>query len=299
MQLLPSLNRLMTAFTSIKYSLPALNVIAQELTDTTFPSSTLSVNLKVRKSPLFQNELLLENICFTYPVGTIALQDISLSIKKGQSIAFVGPSGSGKTTLADIILGLLKPQSGKILIDGLGLTDENLNAWHQHLGYIPQSIYLYDCTIKENIAFGVPYEEVPEEKVWKALNMASLKTFVEGLTEKLETQVGENGVRLSGGQRQRIGIARALYRDPDVLVMDEATAALDNQTEKEVTQAIGAAVENRTVITIAHRLSTIKNCTVIYVLDQGKVVAKGSYNMLIEQCDLFQHLVQIETKQYI
>lgn len=294
MQLLPSLNRMMTALATIKYSLPALDTVSKEFNRCQGSPHAEVYSKQIAKKMTFQKELSLQGVSFAYPDGKVALDNISLSIQKGQAVAFVGHSGAGKTTLADILLGLVKLKSGTILVDGVELTEGNLSQWHKNLGYIPQSIYLYDCTIGENVAFGEPLENLDKQKIWQALDMASMKEFVENLPQGLDTQIGENGVRLSGGQRQRIGIARALFRNPDVLIMDEATAALDNQTEREVTQAIQKASKNRTVITIAHRLSTIKNSDMIYVMEHGKIIANGSYSDLIGSCALFKNLVKIE-----
>lgn len=299
MQLLPSLNRLMTSFASIKYSSPALSIIEKAL-NTNIDESKIKMIHSDHSNYFsgFEKELHLDKISFSYPDGTCALNNVSLTIKKGQSVALVGYSGAGKTSLADIILGLFKLKSGKIYVDGVELGENNQRLWQQHLGYIPQFIYLYDCTIKENVAFGVSLEKIDEDQVWQALDIANLKEFVNSLPHGLNTQIGENGVRLSGGQRQRVGIARALFRNPGVLIMDEATAALDNQTEKEVTQSIQKAARNRTVITIAHRLSTVKNSDVIFVMEEGGIIASGSYNELINDCELFRDLIQVESIEY-
>ncbi|MDF2940844.1 MAG: transporter ATP-binding protein [Gammaproteobacteria bacterium] len=287
LQLLPSLNRFMNSLTTLKYSLPAFDSISGELED-----SRLKANpaLLSQSSLPFNSQIEIKDISFCYPNGRQALTNISLTIKKGQSIALVGFSGSGKTTLVDIILGLLQPDSGKILIDKLELNQNRLSGWRKNLAYIPQSIYLYDCSIKENVAFGFPIDEIDDNQVWQALEIASLKEFVASLPQGLDTRVGENGIGLSGGQRQRIGIARALFRNPNILILDEATNALDTYTEKEVHQAIEKASINRTIITIAHRLSTIKHSDVIYILDQGKIISFGSYDELAKDCERFQLL---------
>ena len=198
------------------------------------------------------------------------LDNVSFVIKKNTSVAFVGPSGAGKTTLADIILGALSPLKGNIYADQEDIF-ENLPRWHRSIGYIPQTIYLMDDTVRNNIAFGISKEEIDEAKIWKALEKAQLKDFVEGMERGLDTVIGESGIRLSGGQRQRIGIARALYNDPQVLVLDEATSALDNETEAAVMEAIESLAGNKTLIIIAHRLSTIKNCDVVYEVKDGSV----------------------------
>jgi ATP-binding cassette, subfamily B, bacterial PglK len=219
------------------------------------------------------------------------LLGISLSIAKGQSIAFVGVSGSGKTTLIDVLLGLLTPSQGEILVDGKNILT-NLASWQQQIGYIPQSIYLSDDTIRNNIAFGLATNEIKEEQVWVAIKAAQLEELVQSLPEQLDTLVGECGIRLSGGQRQRIGIARALYHNPEVIIMDEATAALDNTTEREFMQALEAMSGHKTMIMIAHRLSTVKNCDRLYLIKDGTVADVGTYDFLISQNKEFQVMSQ-------
>jgi ABC-type multidrug transport system fused ATPase/permease subunit len=182
-------------------------------------------------------------------------------------------------------------------VDGVGLNAENLKSWQKNFGYIPQQIMLYEGSVKDNIMASSVNQSVSDAKIWKALNIASLDAFVQDLPKQLDQPIGENGVRLSGGQRQRIGIARAMLNDPNILVMDEATAALDNQTEREVTRAINKASEGRTVITIAHRLSTIENYDVIYVMKEGRVVSEGAYESLLETCEVFRKMaLNVEEK---
>jgi ATP-binding cassette subfamily C protein len=271
-QLLPSMSRFMQALANIKYGYPALNKIYQEFQSyDQVVSKRLKYNRKAIQKIPFNHSLELKNISFSYQ-DKFVLKDINLSIPKGKRVAFVGPSGAGKTTLVDIILGVLRPNKGRIFVDGIEINDSNLAQWQKHFGYIPQMIYIYDCSLRENIAFGIESDQISDSQVWWALEQASLNDFVNSECEKgLDTLVGENGIRLSGGQRQRIGIARALYRNPDVLVMDEATAALDNQTEAEVTQALSNAERGRTIITIAHRLTTIQNYDIIYEIDKGYI----------------------------
>ena len=239
-------------------------------------------NSKVMKNtaeePLtLKKAIKVEKLSFKYPnAENYVLHNINFEILKNKSTAFIGPSGAGKTTLADIILGALEPTEGSVLVDDVNI-QEHMSAWHKNLGYIPQSIYLMDDTIKNNIAFGINREEIDESKIWKALEQAQLKGFIKSLDKGLDTEIGEGGVRLSGGQRQRIGIARALYNDPEVLVLDEATSALDNETESAVMEAIDRLSGTKTLIIIAHRLTTIRNCDIIYeVKNEGirKVVLK-------------------------
>ena len=195
---------------------------------------------------------------------------MNLTIRRGTSVAFVGQSGAGKTTLADIILGLLPPQKGKILIDGNDISQMGDKLGHI-MGYVPQTVYLTDDTIRNNVAFGREGIEIDDDKVWKALEKAQLKEFVEQLSNGLDTFVGDRGIRFSGGQRQRIAIARALYENPDIIIFDEATAALDNETENAVMEAIDNLAGTKTLLIIAHRLTTIKNCDIVYEIKDKKV----------------------------
>ncbi|MEQ9370583.1 MAG: ABC transporter ATP-binding protein [Coleofasciculus chthonoplastes F3-SA18-01] len=229
----------------------------------------------------FANQIELMDVTYRYPgASELSLDQISFTIKKGESIALIGKSGAGKTTLVDVILGLLELESGDIKVDGVSIY-ENLRSWQNLVGYIPQSIFLTDDTIERNIAFGVPDNQIDEERLHKAIKVAQLEELVEQLPEGIKTGVGERGVRLSGGQRQRIGIARAIYHEREILVLDEATAALDNETESRVTAAINALAGTKTLIVIAHRLSTVENCDRIYMLEKGKVVKSGSYQEVV------------------
>ena len=212
----------------------------------------------------FRHELSLKNVSFHYPsVEENVLQNIDLTIRRGQSVAFIGPSGAGKTTVSDIILALLKPTKGQILMDGINIEDLG-KEWNRIVGYVPQTPYIVDASIRYNIAFGERKNNISDEQIWQALKIAQLDEFVRELPKGLDTRVGERGVRFSGGQRQRLAIARALYRNPDILVLDEATAALDNETESEVMKAIEALQGYKTLIIVAHRLTTVKKCDIIY-----------------------------------
>lgn len=295
MQLLPSVNRFMQALASIKSGMPALDKIYEEFKyyQHYIPQS-LDSNEDSSPQPklAFTKQIVLQDVCFAYD-DKLVLDAVNLIIAKGSRVALVGQSGAGKTTLVDIILGVLKPQSGYVQVDDQVIQDDNLQRWQAHFGYIPQMIYIYDCSLRENIAFGLSSQAIDDEQVWYVLEQASLKEFVrQECPQGLDTRVGENGVRLSGGQRQRIGIARALYHDPDILVMDEATAALDNQTEAQVTQALNQIERGRTIITIAHRLTTVKNYDKIVVLDKGRLVDVGNYDYLAQHCDKFREMVK-------
>ena len=235
----------------------------------------------------------LREVAYHYP-NTIqpALSEINMTIPRGSSVGIVGGTGAGKTTLVDILLGLLTPDQGGLRVDGSPVTADNLRAWKRTLGYVPQSIFLVDASVTENIALGVPPDQVDVEQVKRCARMAQLEEFVnQELPEGYDTKVGERGVRLSGGQRQRIGIARALYHDPAVMVFDEATSALDNLTEKAVLEAIESFSGARTIIMIAHRLTTVEHCDCIYVLEKGRIQAAGPYKTLLAQNEGFRAMV--------
>jgi ATP-binding cassette subfamily C protein len=219
------------------------------------------------------------------------LSNININIGKRDSIGIVGATGAGKTTLVDIFLGLLVPQKGLIKVDGLEVNDDNRREWQNNLGYVPQFIYLSDNTVTRNIAFGVPDQMIDLEKVKKAAKIAKIDEFIENeLPDGYETIVGERGIRLSGGQRQRIGIARALYRDPEVLVLDEATSSLDGVTEKAFIGALTDLSGVKTLLVIAHRFNTIKDCDRIYVMEKGRIIAQGSYDELMEKEERFRKM---------
>lgn len=220
----------------------------------------------------FEREIEIKNLSFKYAnTDKYVLKDMNMKIAKNSSIALVGPSGSGKTTLADIVLGVLQAEQGEVLVDGINVW-KNMRGWQSRLGYIPQNIYITDDTIRRNIAFALDDDKIDDDKIWKALEEAQLKEFVESLEEGLDTIIGEHGARISGGQRQRIGIARALYHNPEVLVLDEATSALDGETETAVMEAIHALNGRKTLIIIAHRLSTIEKCDYVYRVENGQVL---------------------------
>ncbi|WP_309739434.1 ABC transporter ATP-binding protein [Chamaesiphon sp. OTE_20_metabat_361] len=234
-----------------------------------------------REQMSFTREIALEGINFQYSQHPrLVLEDISLTIAKGQSIGIIGKSGSGKTTLVDVILGLFLPQSGDIKVDGRSVY-RDLRAWQNILGYVPQSIFLTDDTLERNIAFGVADGSIDRLRLQQAIEMAQLQDVVENLPNGIHTMVGERGVLLSGGQRQRVGIARVLYHQREVLVFDEATAALDNETEQLVTAATKALSRSKTIIIIAHRLSTIEHCDCIYQIDRGRILKSGSYQEVV------------------
>lgn len=295
-RLLPAIKEIFSHATTMKYYLPTLDNIYEELQRQS--SQGITNRDEVEALP-FHDELLLQDVTFRYPgAAEPVVSDFSISIRANTSIAFVGPTGSGKTTTVDIILGLLEPDSGRLLVDGLPITNENLPRWQKNLGYVPQHIYLTDDTILGNIAFGVKYEAIDKAAAERAARMANIHNFiVSELSDGYDTFVGERGVRLSGGQRQRIGIARALYHDPEVLILDEATSALDGVTEQNVFNELVNSYGSKTVILIAHRFSTIRNCEVIYVLDHGRIVAQGTYDHLIASSPNFRALASVRDEE--
>ncbi len=241
----------------------------------------------------FKDTIRLENIYFRYNNnGPWVLDKLNLSIPKGSRVGFVGSTGSGKSTTIDLIMGLLIPTKGELLVDELPLNGNRTIAWQQAIAHVPQSVYLTDSTLAENIAFGVPSEQIDMERIREAAQQARISDFIDDCTERYNTIVGERGIRISGGQRQRIGIARALYKRASVLVFDEATSALDNITEKSVMEAIEALNRELTLIIIAHRLTTIKQCDFIIELENGKVVAQGTYEELLENSPSFREMAQ-------
>lgn len=270
-RLMPSVNRIIGSSHSIRFAVPTINTVYEEL-----KAQSPSVNDVMQPSVIkLQNQLQLHRVGYRYPeTNTDALADVCLTIQRGKTIGFIGGSGAGKSTLVDVILGLLSPTSGTVFVDDIDV-QTNVRGWQNHVGYVPQSIFLIDDTLLRNVAFGLPDEQVDFDKVKRAISVAQLEDFIATLPDGLNTVVGERGVRLSGGQRQRIGIARALYHDPSVLVLDEATSSLDKDTENEVMKAIIALHGQKTILIVAHRLSTVAQCDWIYRLDNGRIIEQG------------------------
>ncbi len=276
-RLLPAVNRISSGMTSVLYGEPMLDSVIRIL-DEAEKTSHLLQNEERNNIPRLRKSIRFQNITYTYPSASEpVLNEVSIEIRRGLMVGIIGPSGAGKTTAVDLILGLLHPQQGSILIDGSDIRYGEKD-WLNQIGYIPQTIFMLDDTIRANIAFGVPEEEISDAEVWRALKEASMDGYADTLPEKLDTQIGERGVRLSGGQRQRIGIARALYMNPEVLFFDEATSALDTDTEKSVMDSINSLHGRKTIIIIAHRLSTIENCDEIYRVEDKKIVYESSLN---------------------
>ena len=279
-RLLPSVGRVNAYINSIMYNKASLDMIYDDLKEIdSEPVQEIEWQEKKEKW-IFIKGVTVEHVSYHYPDSDVeVLHDISLEIPKGKTVALIGPSGAGKTTLADIILGLLPPVSGVVRMDQHNVY-ENLRSWREKLGYIPQSIYLSDDTIRNNVAFGIYEAQIDDNAIWKALEKAQLKEFVQGLENGLDTYVGDRGVRLSGGQRQRIGIARALYHDPEILVLDEATSALDSSTEQAVMESIESLQGLKTMIIIAHRLTTIKNADLVYEVSGGNVTLRDKNEVI-------------------
>ncbi len=283
------MNMIVSSFTNLRYNSVAIDPIWNDINKLAKAVSSPGGSAVTEK---LQNSIKFDNVQYSYPESDKpAIKDITLTIPKASSIAFVGPTGSGKTTLADILLGLLKPDKGSIKAGGHNIY-ENLSAWHARIGYIPQFIYLLNDTIKNNIAFGLEDSEIDKEKLDTAVQTAQLDEFISTLPEGVETIVGERGIRLSGGQRQRIGIARALYNNPEILVMDEATSSLDNTTETLLVQALEELKKDRTIIMIAHRLSTVKDCDKLYFMKDGKIISYGNYEELFSNCAEFREMAK-------
>jgi ABC-type multidrug transport system fused ATPase/permease subunit len=274
-RLLPSVNRVIGAVQSLRYGLPAIDILHTEL-------NLAAQEVAATHSPVtpFRTALELSHITYAYPgAAGPALKDVTLAIQRGESVGFIGASGAGKSTLVDILLGLLTPDRGEVRMDGKDI-QENLRNWQDQIGYVPQSIFLTDDTLRRNVAFGLSNEQIDDAAVQRAIRAAQLEEFVASLPNRLETLVGERGVRLSGGQRQRVGIARALYHDPTVLVLDEATSSLDTATEHDVMQAVRALQGTKTILIVAHRLSTVEHCNRLYRLHDGRVGEEGTPNPL-------------------
>ncbi len=290
-RIMPIMNRMAIAFTRLQFNTAVLDKIRGDLlTD----RGEVKIPAEEVKNLKFKNSIELKNLSFSYPKAKeYIFKDINLKINKSTAVAIVGPTGTGKTTFVDIILGLLSPTEGELLVDGVSITRENIRSWQRNLGYVPQHIYLSDDSIKNNIAFGLPEEMIDIDRVKKAASISNLDGFIENeLPNGYDTVVGERGIRLSGGQRQRVGIARALYSDPDVLVLDEATSSLDGITEESVMKAMDNVSKLKTLIIIAHRLTTVKKCDVIYLLDKGKIVATGKYDKLMKTSKQFRAMAK-------
>ena len=274
MRVLPSVNRINTYITEISYNQPSLDFVYQNLQEGMKTDAMLAQRKAYSQKEKLElkDKIELNHISFHYPDSDKNIfTDAHMEVPKGKSVGIMGTSGAGKSTIVDILLGLLHAQEGEITCDGVDIF-KNYESWLAQIGYIPQSIYLIDESIRDNIAFGIDADKIDEKRIWEVLEEAQLKEFVEELPNGLDTTIGDRGVRLSGGQRQRIGIARALYHDPEILVFDEATSALDNDTEAAVMDAVNSFRGKKTMIIIAHRLNTIEKCDIIYKVEEGKLI---------------------------
>ena len=288
-RLMPALQHIYSNFTYLRTVGPSLDKMYTDLR-----SLNKFRSFKDQKSITFNKNIILKNIHYNYPkTSKNALNNINLEISACTTVGIVGATGSGKTTLVDIILGLLQPQKGNLKVDNLEIDQNNCHGWQKLIGYVPQEIFLSDDTILKNIAFGVDEQYIDFKFAEHAAKIANLDNFVKNeLPLQYQTKIGERGVRLSGGQRQRIGIARALYLNPKVLILDEATSSLDDITEKKIMNEINQLRKDLTIIMIAHRLSTLKNCDKIYVLENSKIITQGSFEKLINDSYHFQEFAK-------
>ena len=278
--------RMIPAYNSITQSVSAIrnlrfsyDFISNELKNFDKNNKALSDKNKKNIFPAFKNKININNVYFSYQTNRAVLKDINIEIKKNTKVGIVGPSGSGKSTLLDLITGLHSPEKGKILCDNIDI-DTNKPGWQKKLGYVPQTIYLLDDTIKNNIAFGIEEDQINKSQVFESLEKSQLIEFINSLPEKENTIIGNNGIRLSGGQRQRLGIARALYSNPEIIIFDEATSSLDIENEKKIMEDIDKFSKNKTIIIITHRLNSVINCETIYVLKDGSILEKGKFDEL-------------------
>ena len=270
----PSINNVIGLVNSLSYSKPAVESLYNEF------EYIKKQNEIVKTQAVFTDKIEMRNLTFSY-ANTLApsLRDVNIVVRKGETVGFIGPSGAGKSTLVDVILGLLPPSSGELLVDGVNMHEHNIE-WQSTIGYVAQAIYLTDDTIRRNVAFGIAEDEIDDVALERSLKSAQLWEFVQGLPDKTHSIVGERGIRVSGGQRQRIGIARALYHEPQVLVLDEATSSLDIETETEVMSAIRALQGFKTILIVAHRLSTVQHCDRVYRIEDATIVGEGTLEEL-------------------
>jgi len=293
-KLLPAFQQIYFSLSQIRGNLSGFESIRSDLFSSLEGSEDhLSKEDTVDSKLSIKNSIKLHNVSFQYPeTSKPALFNLNIEIPVNKVIGLVGSSGSGKSTAIDILLGLISPKEGSVIIDEKRLTEHNIRAWQNSLGFVSQTIFLADSSIKENIAFGLPIEDIDDKRIEKAIQLAHLEQFISELPQGFETRVGERGVQLSGGQRQRVGIARALYNDADILVLDEATSALDGITEELIMDAIHDFSGKKTIIMIAHRITTVEQCDHIYLMDKGAVIDQGSYSYLSANNKVFQRMAR-------
>lgn len=291
-KLLPAFQQIYSSIAQIKGNSSAFESIKDDLVASKFfEEIDVQTTAEQNKRMVPKVEILLDGVSFTYPNKTeAALKDLSLKIPANNVIGIVGPSGSGKSTVIDVLLSLIEPQKGQLLVDGKVISDSNRRSWQNSIGFVPQSIFLSEGTIAENVAFGIPKSEIDLAQVERAINLAHLDQMIRNLSEGIHSKIGERGVQLSGGQRQRIGIARALYHDASVLVFDEATSALDGITEKIIMEAIHDFSGEKTIIMVAHRLKTVQQCDILFLIDQGQLIDKGTYQELLDKNESFREM---------
>lgn len=284
-RILPCMSAISSSLNTIRSRMPAFNAAYETIESVNRLErenkvAPLSEDDDSEITQIFKNEIKLNEVSYKYPnTDKYILDKMDFSVKANTSVGIIGSSGAGKSTLVDVMLGLLIPEHGSITMDG-----ENILAlgkqWNRNVGYVPQSVYLVDASIRENIAFGIPKQNINDEMVWNALEMAQLADFVRNLKDGLDTQVGERGIKFSGGQKQRVAIARALYLNPEILILDEATAALDNETEIALMESIESLLGKKTLIIIAHRLTTIRKCDFVYEMKDGKIIQRDKAEVL-------------------
>jgi ATP-binding cassette, subfamily B, bacterial PglK len=294
-KMLPAFQKIYSAISQIRGNLAAYESIREDLLASRTSDSTVAGQPEAEITPLVPRQaIVLQDVVFDYPGKKgLALDGLTLTIPANRMVGLVGASGSGKSTAVDLLLGLIRPQQGRVMIDGVPLTPDNLRSWQAGVGFVPQQIFLADASILENVAFGIAREQIDEARAMEALRLAQLDDLIEKLPEGVETWIGERGVQLSGGQRQRIGIARALYQQARVLVLDEATSALDGITERRVMSDIQHLAGQMTIVLVAHRLTTVKECDIIYLLDGGKVTDSGTYDDLASRNVTFQMMANL------
>ena len=283
-RLIPVFNSIATSLASIRSLIPSFNFVSKEILE--FEKTNIVLEQAKKGEIKFIKDIYFKKVNFRYPnANKYSIFDVNLSINSGKKIGFIGNSGAGKSTLIDLLLGLLKPTDGKILVDGRDIS-ENLKSWQSLIGYVPQDIYLIDDTISKNIAFGHSDSNINSEQVSNAIKAAQLKSLIDGLPQGEQTIIGNRGVRLSGGERQRIGIARALYNNPSVLVLDEATSSLDIENEEKIMNEIFSFSQSKTLIIITHRHQAVQNCDIVFLMDKGKLIDKGEYDYLNKKFNL-------------
>ncbi|MFV0427263.1 MAG: ABC transporter ATP-binding protein [Beutenbergiaceae bacterium] len=293
-RILPSATRMMAGLNAVRVGKPSIEMVLSEVElAAAYEQDAKDAEHQDPDILSYTKELTLEHLAFRYPTSDAdVLSDINLTIPRGTTVGFVGGSGAGKTTLIDLVLGLHEPTSGRILVDGVEIA-AHLRTWQQRLSMVPQDVYLIDGTLRQNIAFGEDPSTIDDARIEETIQMAQLAQIIADLPAGLDSEVGERGGRLSGGQRQRIGIARALYRNPQLLVLDEATSALDNLTEHRISSTIAGLSGNTTVLIVAHRLSTVRNCDQVVYMSEGKIEASGTFDEVRRASPEFAHLVKL------